>query len=482
MEMRTDKFMIYVFSAIMLGGMVACSSDDPETDTGNGNGNGGNAEAPYVWGAEGAIKTCDHLLFDDDKTENAKGTVIGNGDQEFIFKGTQTLSKGTYLMKGWIYVGTGSVLTIEPGTVIKGDKDTQAALIVEPGGKLIAEGTKDAPIVFTSEQPKGQRKPGDWGGLIICGNAKNNQGVLNQQIEGGPRTKHGGNDDADNSGVLTYVSIRHGGTNIGADNEINGLTLGAIGSGTKIEYIEVIANNDDGIEFFGGTVDVKNAVIAYCADDSYDWDQGYRGRGQFWLAVQSADIASDRLCELDGADLPEDGLPFGGGTIYNATLIGAGEAAAKRTLTFRANGGGAFFNCVFANQAKGVDIEHKPVAQDAYKRLVDGQLKVEYNVFDGVAGNTAAKLIGVAYVGSFKDKVTDSTDAKAFVANYASKANNLVAATGIVTTIAGFNPVPTGNVANVTTPSDAYFTKVSYNGAFAPNGTNWAKGWTRLFQ
>lgn len=225
MEMRTDKFMIYVFSAIMLGGMVACSSDDPETDTGNGNGNGGNAEAPYVWGAEGAIKTCDHLLFDDDKTENAKGTVIGNGDQEFIFKGTQTLSKGTYLMKGWIYVGTGSVLTIEPGTVIKGDKDTQAALIVEPGGKLIAEGTKDAPIVFTSEQPKGQRKPGDWGGLIICGNAKNNQGVLNQQIEGGPRTKHGGNDDADNSGILRYVRVEFAGYPFQKDKEINGITF-----------------------------------------------------------------------------------------------------------------------------------------------------------------------------------------------------------------------------------------------------------------
>ena len=136
MEMRTDKFMIYVFSAIMLGGMVACSSDDPETDTGNGNGNGGNAEAPYVWGAEGAIKTCDHLLFDDDKTENAKGTVIGNGDQEFIFKGTQTLSKGTYLMKGWIYVGTGSVLTIEPGTVIKGDLSRGDQLAVL-GGEVV---------------------------------------------------------------------------------------------------------------------------------------------------------------------------------------------------------------------------------------------------------------------------------------------------------------------------------------------------------
>lgn len=107
MEMRTNKFMIYVFSAIMLGGMVACSSDDPETDTGNGNGNGGNAEAPYVWGTEGAIKTCDHLLFNDDKTENAKGTVIGNGDQEFIFKGTQTLSKGTYLMKDGFMWGLG---------------------------------------------------------------------------------------------------------------------------------------------------------------------------------------------------------------------------------------------------------------------------------------------------------------------------------------------------------------------------------------
>ena len=250
MEMRTDKFMIYVFSAIMLGGMVACSSDDPETDTGNGNGNGGNAEAPYVWGAEGAIKTCDHLLFDDDKTENAKGTVIGNGDQEFIFKGTQTLSKGTYLMKGWIYVGTGSVLTIEPGTVIKGDKDTQAALIVEPGGKLIAEGTKDAPIVFTSEQPKGQRKPGDWGGLIICGNAKNNQGVLNQQIEGGPRTKHGGNDDADNSGILRYVRVEFAGYPFQKDKEINGITFGSVGSGTTIDHLQVSYSNDDSYEWF----------------------------------------------------------------------------------------------------------------------------------------------------------------------------------------------------------------------------------------
>ena len=181
MKMKTNKFMTYALSAMMLGSLAACSSDDSEPDNG-GNSGGETTDTPYVWGTEGSIKTCDHLLFNEDKSENKKGTVIGNGDQEFVFKGTQTLAKGTYLLKGWVYVGAGSTLTIEPGTVIKGDKDTQAALIIEPGGKLIAEGKQNAPIVFTSEMPKGQRKPGDWGGLIICGKAKNNQGVLNQQI------------------------------------------------------------------------------------------------------------------------------------------------------------------------------------------------------------------------------------------------------------------------------------------------------------
>lgn len=207
MEMRIDKFMIYVFLVIMLGGMVVCSSDDLEIDIGNGNGNGGNVEVFYVWGVEGVIKICDYLLFNDDKIENVKGIVIGNGDQEFIFKGIQILFKGIYLMKGWIYVGIGLVLIIELGIVIKGDKDIQVVLIVELGGKLIVEGIKDVLIVFIFEQFKGQCKLGDWGGLIICGNVKNNQGVLNQQIEGGLCIKYGGNDDVDNLGILRYVCV-----------------------------------------------------------------------------------------------------------------------------------------------------------------------------------------------------------------------------------------------------------------------------------
>ena len=142
----------------------------------------------------------------------------------------------------------GSELTIEAGTIIKGDKATQASLIVEPGGKLYAQGTKDAPIVFTSAQPKGQRKPGDWGGLIVCGNAINNQGEM--QIEGGPRTKHGGNNDADNSGVISYVRVEFAGYPFQKDKEINGVTLGSIGSGTKIDHVQVSYSNDDSFEWF----------------------------------------------------------------------------------------------------------------------------------------------------------------------------------------------------------------------------------------
>ena len=120
-----------------------------------------------MWSEDGGFKACDHVLFTDNGQEAPKGNVIGNGDQNFVFKGNQTLDRGTYLLKGWVYVADGATLTIPAGTVIKGDKDTKAALIVEPGGKLIANGTADKPIVFTSEQAAGSRRPGDWGGLII---------------------------------------------------------------------------------------------------------------------------------------------------------------------------------------------------------------------------------------------------------------------------------------------------------------------------
>ena len=230
--------------------MVSCSKDD---DVNNGN----ETQTAYVWGMDGSIKTCDHLTFTADGKDDANGTIIGNGDKEFVFTGKQTLKKGVYLMKGWIYVADGAELTIEPGTVIKGEKASAASLIVEPGGKLYAKGTESAPIVFTSAEAKGNRKPGDWGGLIICGRGTNNKGVLGQQIEGGPRTKHGGNDANDNSGILSYVRVEFAGYPFQKDKEINAVTLGSVGAGTQIDHVQVSYTNDESFEWFGGNVNCR---------------------------------------------------------------------------------------------------------------------------------------------------------------------------------------------------------------------------------
>ena len=166
------QFMFGCMGILMVAAtFTACSSDDDNNNPGTGTTTG------YTWTKDGGLNASSGILFTGGK-DDAAGTEIGNGDQEFVFTGKQTLKKGTYTLKGWVYVAKGAELTIEPGTIIKGEKESQASLIVEPGGKLFAKGTASAPIVFTSAQPKGSRRPGDWGGLIICGNAVNNQDLI----------------------------------------------------------------------------------------------------------------------------------------------------------------------------------------------------------------------------------------------------------------------------------------------------------------
>ncbi len=299
--------------------MGSCSNNDDPTP---------NPGSAYTWTTDGGIKACDHLLFGEDGKDNAEGTVIGNGDQELVFKGKQTIKKGVYTLKGWIYIADGSELTIEPGTIIKGDKATKAALIVERGGKLIAQGAADAPIVFTSAQPAGQRRPGDWGGVIICGKAHNNQ--TSMQIEGGPRTKHGGDDDADNSGVLSYVRIEFAGFPFKADQEINGLTLGSVGSGTKIDHVQVSYSNDDSFEWFGGTVNCKYLVAYKGWDDDFDTDNGFSGKVQFGLSVRDPRIADQSQSNGFESDNCADGAqvtPYTTATFSNITFVGPKTAA-----------------------------------------------------------------------------------------------------------------------------------------------------------
>lgn len=388
-----------------------------------------------------------------------------------------------YILDGLVFVNDGQTLTIEAGTVIKGipgQGEDASALIVARGGKLMAEGTAAKPIIFTAESDDlagsvPDLDAGLWGGVIILGKAGLNTVPSTQQIEGidqlEPRGIYGGTDDTDNSGVLKYISIRHGGTDIGEGNEINGLTLGGVGSGTVIEFIEIFANKDDGIEFFGGTARLNNIVTAFCGDDCYDYDQGFRGYGQFWLAVQGFD-KGDRIGEHDGGTDPETAQPYATPTIFNATYVGQGAAAGKRVITFRDNAGGHYANSIFYNQAKGVDIELL-VGECSYKRFNAGELTLKNNLVFNIASDDYFTV-------SAADDVPagDVDAASAVVAAYFAEANNSVTDPGFNVTASVFNVVPTNDVSqNMATPTDSWFKTVNYKGAVDPSN-NWLAGWT----
>jgi hypothetical protein len=217
------------------------------------------------------------------------GQVINvSGD---ITANTKWYAAAKYMLSGFVYVKSNATLTIEPGTIIKGVSGTKAALIIEKGSKIMAAGTAEKPIVFTSDKPKGQRGYGDWGGLVICGNAPTNKhdgGITGNGVaEGGIGSTYGGTIAADNSGVLQYVRIEFPGIGLTAtaNSEINGLTLYAVGSGTTIDHIQVSYSGDDSYEWFGGTVNMKYLVALRGWDDDWDTDNGYSGKVQFLLQL-----------------------------------------------------------------------------------------------------------------------------------------------------------------------------------------------------
>lgn len=493
----------------MLLSVNSCSSNDEEKD----------AQKPtaYVWGTDGSIKTCDHLTFSADGKDDADGTIIGNGDKEFIFTGKQTLRKGVYLMRGWIYVADGAELTIEPGTVIKGEKASAASLIVEPGGKLYAKGTETSPIVFTSELPKGSRKPGDWGGLVICGRGTNNKGVLGQQIEGGPRTKHGGNDANDNSGIVSYVRIEFAGYPFQKDKEINGLTLGSVGAGTQIDHIQVSYTNDDSFEWFGGNVNCRYLVAYNGWDDEFDTDNGYNGRVQYALSIRDPRIADTSQSNGFESDNDADGSltePFTQAVFSNVTFIGPmGRGGFENTPDF-INGGSVFpqngsalgkfqsamqirrssrlacFNSVAVGYPIGLIVDgEKGNTQEVAKN--DG-LKLQNIIFAGmgVTGSDANKKYEDVLYDAVSKTVIDENMESYSSTFFKSQPGNRIyqsisdikLTSGI---LAGVNYLPeTGSpILNGASFTDqllsAWFDKVSYIGAFGTND-NWLSGWTEF--
>lgn len=431
------------------------------------------------------------------------------GDTDYVWDaGT------TYLLDGLVYLESGSSLTIPAGTVIKGAAagnittgDNTSALIITRGARIFANGTASAPVIFTAEEDDLSVADdftavdrGEWGGLIILGNGVIARPGGEDGVEGidadEDRAKYGGDDNEDSSGSLTYVSIRHGGSALSPNNEINGLTLGGVGSGTFVDFIEVFANFDDGIEFFGGAVEVKHASVSFCGDDAFDYDYGYRGKGQFWFSLQGAfpNAGTGRAGEHDGAS-PDDEDPFSSPTIYNATYIGIGEDAtapagdAADALTFsvllRDNAGGFYNNSIFTDfNGAAIAIEDRDDTDDgdAFSRFEAGDLAFNGNVFENFQAGDAATDLFIA-VDADESKVDASTAvvAAGFTAN-----NNVVGETGI----AGIGRAENNELdprlnadsdllGGATPSDDDFFNQVTFRGAFG-NSNNWLEGWTAL--
>ena len=251
-------------------------------------------------------------------------TLTGNINQT-----TTLTSDKVWTLKGYVYVTDGAKLIIQPGTTIISDVAEKGALCIERGAQIIAEGTPEKPIIFTSGKNAGEKAPGDWGGIVILGRAKTNRSS-EPTIEGGIGRPFGGTNDADNSGILKYVRIEYAGIAALPNSEINALTLGGVGSGTVIEYVQTVYANDDAFEFFGGTVSPKYLYAFATADDDFDFDFGFTGTITNGVAkrdpqfVDNGDAGNGVECDNDGVGSLAQ--PFTHPKLLNMILVGPNDA------------------------------------------------------------------------------------------------------------------------------------------------------------
>ncbi len=461
-------------------------------------------------------------------TDRSTAGEIGN----LLADNTILSEDNIYILDERVYVPDGKSLTILPGTIIKGGEGQGAdakVLVVTRGGKIFANGTAEKPIVFTTiEDPIQDVTVGSsysvlhkekWGGLVILGKAYNSIeiGDINPESPGNligeenglgymeglpqpdPRHWYGAEswntdgtpifDDNDNSGVIRYVSVRHGGTEIATNNEINGITLGSVGRGTVLEHVEVVSNGDDGIEIFGGTVDIKYASILFCEDDYIDWDQGYNGRGQFIFGVQlqtttgdSITTVGDNGMECDGDDGPRSlpGFKLSDPRFYNVTILGDGSGSDKG-LELKERTRGTIANSILANFGISLDME-----QDGEKKPGGVDVQLYNNLFlncgpypvQGAGfGLTPAQEAQLVTDNNVFSTATDIIDDQ-FTLN--------VTGTGaLATNVAdAFNAVPAAGNAVIEdahpTPVDNFFEYAPYRGAFAPGAKAWNDGWSKM--
>lgn len=414
--------------------------------------------------------------------ELVKSSVISDNGSGI---GTVRWTAGkTYILEGFVFVNDGQTLTIEPGTIVRfktGQAEDASALIVARGGKIMAKGTHEKPIIFTVEGDDltgsvSVKSKGLWGGIIILGNAPVNAKGGEAKIEGipisEPRSIFGGTIPDDNSGVLEYISIRHSGANIGEGNEINGLTLGGVGSGTTINHIEVISNADDGFEFFGGNVDCKYLAAFYCDDDAFDFDLGYCGKLQYITSIQDNE-SGDALIEITGKT-NTSAITETSPVIYNATCIGHRNDITSKTITFDKTAAGGIYNSIFLNQQKGIYIEYIAGTKSSYSLWLDKKLNIAGNLFYDIEDNIESSIIRI-----FGDQL--NVDQTADIVTRFAENNNFIGNPGIEYTTKG-TALFQQNERNekLAALNDDWFDNVTFRGAFG--SINWLDGWSLYSQ
>jgi hypothetical protein len=319
--------------------------------------------------------------------------------------------------------------------------------------------------VFTSSNPPGARSRGDWGGVVLAGRSLCNF-PADECIGEGNAGPYGGTTLDDDSGILRYVRIEYAGFEVSFGNELNALTLNGVGSGTQLDHIQAHYGLDDGIELFGGTVDLKYAVVTGASDDSFDYSTGWQGRGQFWLAQQDPDDA-DNGFEIDGNEEDFNAAPFTDPVIYNVTLIGkeAGSGSAgesTRGILFRRGTAGSVYNTVVLGFEKGIDLDNaETVGRVTFQ---NSYLFGAPDIFEG--DDDGIDESGIVMAAAWHNVVGIDPG---LVDPFNLDAPDFRPGTGSPL-LAGF-AVP---------PVDGFFEPVDYIGAVAPTGTPWYEGWITL--
>jgi hypothetical protein len=386
-----------------------------------------------------------------------------------------TLTRDTYwVLRGAVFIAEPARLTIESGTTIIGETATRGTLVIERGAQILANGTAAQPIVMTSDQRVGQRGRGDWGGLVINGRAPINQGQ-GEAIGEGSTGIYGGSDINDNSGILRFVRVEFAGIEFSPDNELNGIAFQGVGRGTIVENIQVHFNKDDGIEMFGGMVDVKRVVLTGIGDDNIDWTWGWRGRLQFAVCLQRGDD-TDQGIEADNHSVTQSIEPRSEPTLFNLTLVGdrLTDFGPESTngARIRVGTGGHIRNFIFTNfKQQGIDVRDNATTAN----IATGRLSLGNGIlFNNGSGGTV----------NWATNATTVAVRTAFGATIAEVNPMLVAPTH--RTAPDWRPLP-GSPALTNTPAvppnDGFFEPAPFIGALGPDlATDWTKGWTTFAQ